>query len=432
MFNGTRWQWKNKDLCIVKLYLILLKESMLFALNALIVNRLRTLLSLLGITIGIFAIISVFTMVDSMERQVTNSIASLGDNVVFVQKWPWAFGGDYPWWKYMNRPQPGMEDVEAIERRVRSAETACFTVSKNGLITWGKNSIENIGLIGVSHSYPELRDFELVLGRYITANEASAGRPVVILGYATASLLFEGQNPLGKQVKMLGKHPATVIGVFDLEGESSIGNSHDESAVMPINFVRSFADIRNTNLNQTVMVAAKEGYTNLQLKDEMMGVLRASRRLKPAAEENFALNESSMLQKGFEALMSVLRLVGLIIGLFSILVGGFGIANIMFVSVKERTRIIGIQKALGAKNFFILFQFLSEAIILCVIGGLLGLLLVFLGSLLINFILDLEIYLSFGNISLAIVLSSLIGLISGLAPAWSASKLKPVDAMRSL
>jgi putative ABC transport system permease protein len=416
----------------MKMYLILLKESLLFALNALIVNRLRTFLSLLGITIGIFAIISVFTMVDSMERQVTDSIASLGDNVVFVQKWPWAFGGDYPWWKYLNRPQPGLEDMEAITKRVQSAEAACFMVTKNGMVTWGRNSFNDLALVGVSHSYPDLRDFELVLGRYMTASEAAAGRPVVILGYAVAALLFDGENPIGKQVKLLGKYPATVIGVFDLEGESSIGNSHDESVVMPINYVRTFADIRNTQMNQTVMVAAKEGFTNLQLKDEMMGVLRASRRLKPAAEENFALNESVMLQKGFESLMSVLRFVGMLIGAFSILVGGFGIANIMFVSVKERTRIIGIQKALGAKDFFILFQFLSEAVILCIIGGVVGLILVFLGTLLINAALDLDIYLSAWNITLALLLSTGIGLISGIIPAFSASRLKPVEAMRSV
>ncbi len=370
-------------------------------------------------------------MVDSMEYKVKNSIASLGDNVIFVQKWPWNFGSDYPWWKYLNRPQPNMNDLNVIKRKSQSAESTAFTVSKNGLVTQGKNSIENVGLIGASNDYNEVRDFELVLGRYFTPSEFAAGSPVVILGYDIAVLLFEGQNPMGREVKILGKNPVTVIGVFDREGESSLGNTHDQSALMTMNFVRTFADIKNMQLNQTIMVQAREGVTNVQLKDELRGILRASRRLKPKAEDNFALNETSLLQKGFESLMDVLKIVGWVIGIFSILSGGISIANIMFVSVKERTKIIGIQKSLGAKNFFILFQFLSEAVILCLIGGLVGLLFVWLGTMAINALLDLDIFLSAGNIIFAIVMSSIIGLIAGILPARSAANLDPVEAMRS-
>lgn len=415
----------------MRLYLILLKESLIFAVNALVVNRLRTFLSLLGVTIGIFAIISVFTMVDSMEYQVKNSIASLGDDVVFVQKWPWEFGSDYEWWKFMNRPQPSIRETDYLKKRSQLAQVVCFTAAKGGIVAYKKTTIENVSFVGTSHEYYKVRDFDLVLGRYFSENESQGGQPICILGYDIAVLLFEGRDPIGKRIKIDGKQPATVIGVFEKEGESAVGNTHDNQIVMPVKYFRNMVDIRTTQLNQTIMVKAKENIPNQQLKDELKGILRAERRLKPVAEDNFALNESSLLQKGFEGLMSIIRLAGIIIGLFSILVGGFGIANIMFVSVKERTKLIGIQKSLGAKNFFILFQFLSEAIILCLIGGAVGLVMVFLGTKAISSIFEIDIFLSLGNIVFAVVLSSVIGLLAGILPAYSAAKLSPVEAMRA-
>ena len=415
----------------MRLYIILLKESLLFAINALVVNRLRTFLSLLGVTIGIFAIILVFTMVDSMEYQVKNSIASMGDDVVFVQKWPWEFGSDYEWWKFMNRPQPSIREAELIKKRSQLSEAVCYTAAKGSFASWKKNSIENISFVGVSHHYYKVRDFDLVLGRYFSESESQGGQPICILGYDIAVLLFDGQDPIGKRIKIRDKWPATVIGVFDKEGESAVGNTHDNQIVLPVKYFRNYVDIRNMQLNQTIMIKAKENVSNVQLKDELKGLMRAERRLKPRAEDDFALNESSLLQKGFEGLMSVIRLAGLIIGSFSILVGGFGIANIMFVSVKERTKQIGIQKSLGAKNFFILFQFLSEAITLCLIGGLVGLSMVFIATKAISAIFEIEIFLSIGNVIFALVLSSAIGLLAGIAPAYSASRLSPVEAMRA-
>lgn len=394
-------------------------------------NRLRTLLSLLGVTIGIFAIISVFTMVDSMEYQVKNSIASLGDDVVFVQKWPWEFGSDYEWWKFMNRPQPEIREAEIIKKRSVLAEAVCYTATKGGFVSHKKTSIENISMIGASHEYNRVRDFELILGRYFSEAESQGGQGLAILGYDIAALLFEGRNPIGQKIKLNGKWQVSVIGVFGKEGESAVGSSHDNQILLPVKYFRKLVDVRTMQLNQTIMVKAKANVGNAQLKDELRGIMRAERRLKPVAEENFALNESSLLQKGFEGLMSVIRSAGLIIGLFSILVGGFGIANIMFVSVKERTRLIGIQKSLGAKNFFILFQFLSEAVVLCLFGGGIGLILVYFGTMTISAIFDINIFLSIGNVVFAMLLSSAIGLIAGIAPAFSAAKLSPVEAMRA-
>jgi len=413
----------------MRLFLRLFKESVLFALNALVVNKLRTFLSLLGVTIGIFAIISVFTMVDSMKSSISDSIASLGENVVFVQKWPWSFGSEYPWWKYIQRPVPSMHELAEIQKRCESAEAACFRFSVNRTVGYGNTSIENVGIVCASHDFDRVRNFELGRGRYFTDNESMSGRAVVILGATIAEGLFGNISPIGKNVKIIGRS-FNVVGVFEREGESMIGNTTDDMMLVPVNFARSLIDIKSNRLESSIMVKAKEGVVNAQLIDELTGIMRSIRRLRPKEGDDFALNETSLLANGFEELFGVVNGAGWIIGIFSILVGGFGIANIMFVSVRERTNIIGIQKALGAKNSFILFQFLSEAITLCLIGGLAGLLIILLGTIVLSSVTDFDIVLTFSNVLWGLGISASIGLISGIIPAWSASRLDPVEAIR--
>ncbi len=405
-------------------------ESFRFAYHALVNNKLRTFLSLLGITIGIFAVISVFTVVDSLESNIRKSVASLGSNVVFVQKWPWAFGGDYPWWKYMNRPVPRLQEVDEIQHRSDLAEAVCFIVNENKTIKYRSNSIENATLTAVSQDYNKVQSFELSSGRYFTESESSSGKPYAIIGVDIAEGLFGNQEAVGKEIKIFGRE-VTVVGQFEREGSSIMGNSNDNTVLLPIRFMRNFVDLNNDNLEAFVMVKAKEGIGVEELKFELTGIMRSIRKLKPLADDDFALNEISLLTSGFDSVFSVIGLAGWIIGGFSILVGGFGIANIMFVSVKERTNQIGIQKALGAKNYFILIQFLIESVLLCLLGGLFGLTLIYLGTLLVNNFSDLEIALSSANIVLGLTISILIGIISGFIPSYSAAKLDPVEAMRS-
>lgn len=413
----------------MRLFLKLLSESILFAINALVVNKLRTFLSLLGVTIGIFAIISVFTMVDSMEKSIQGSIESLGDNVVFVQKWPWAFGGDYPWWKYINRPVPTLKDLEAINKYCETAEASAFMFDVSRNVEFGNSVLEGATVILASHDYYKVRNFEIPEGRYFTDGESREGRAVAIVGAEVALQLFPNLTALGKTVK-IDKFKFQIIGIFKKEGESIIDNSLDYTVLVPVNFSAKTIDLKNKFLDTNIMVKAKEGVSNAELKDELTGILRTAHRLKPLAEEDFALNETSLLSQGIEALFGTINWAGWIIGLFSILVGGFGIANIMFVSVKERTSQIGIQKSLGAKNSFILFQFLAESVILCLIGGSIGLLLVFGGTQIVQIAFDINIFLSFSNIILGIIISASIGLVSGIIPAWTASALDPVEAIR--
>lgn len=407
----------------------LIAESFRFAVSALVVNKVRTILSLLGITIGIFSIISVFSVFDSLEKAIRDNINSLGDNVLFVQKWPWMMGGnDYPWWKYWQRPEASLREMNEMQKRSSAADAFAFMVTVNRNVSHLSTTVESVNINAVSQDYSRVMPFDLESGRYFTPLESQSGRNVIIIGAEVAEALFPGKNPIGRSVKVFGLR-MDVIGLMQKSGDNIFGNSNDKSAFIPINFARNVIDLRG--VGSSIVIRAKDGVSNDELKDEITGVMRSIRKLKPAAEDNFAINEMDIINRGFDQLFGVIAIVGWIIGGFSLLVGGFGIANIMFVSVKERTSQIGIQKSLGAKNYFVLLQFLIEAVFLSVMGGIVGLLIVFSIALIISNTTSFEMLLSFKNVMLGLVVSAFIGLVSGFIPAWSASRLDPVEAMRS-
>ncbi len=407
----------------------LINESLLFALQAIKVNKTRTLLSLLGITIGIFSIISVFTVFDSMERSIKSSIDSLGDNVLFVQKWPWVMDGNFPWWKYINRPEPQLKELEQIQRKSNTIESSTFMVGASRVVKFGNNSIDAATILGVSHDYNKVMKFDLQDGRYFTSVESKSGKAVVIVGAEIVENLFNNIDPIGRKIKIFGRK-LEIIGVTVKEGEDIFGNSNDNQLLIPVNFARTVIDLKRTSTN--IIVKAKPNVSNDEMKDELIGILRSLHKIKPSEEDDFAINETDIISRGFDGLFAIIAGVGWIIGGFSLLVGGFGIANIMFVSVKERTSQIGIQKSLGAKNYFILLQFLFEAIFLSTFGGVLGLLIILIIVIIVNMQgMPLDLVLTQGNIILGISVSGFIGLLSGFIPAYSASKLNPVDAMRS-
>ncbi|TLX77688.1 FtsX-like permease family protein [Labilibacter sediminis] len=410
-----------------------LKESLLFAVNALRSNKLRTILTLSGVTIGIFSIISVFTLIDYLEKRIRDSIQSLGDNVVYVQKWPWTppeGETEYPWWRYLNRPVPSLNEQKVIERRSQLASSSTFAIGARKNILYQDNSFDNVQILGVSQNFDLNWNFEISQGRYFSPFESYKGSNVVLIGAEIAKELFQGADPIGKRVKLMGRK-LTVIGVFLRQGEDMFGNSLDKNVVIPINYAKGLFDIRSERVDPFIIVKAKDGVAVEDLISELEGILRASRKLKPKADNSFALNRISIVQKQFDGLFAVVDLAGILIGGFSILVAGFGIANIMFVSVKERTRIIGIQKALGAKRKFILWQFLFESMFLSFMGGATGLILIFICVVVANNAMDLAIPLTLWNIMRGVLISLALGIISGFIPSNSASKMDPVVAINN-
>ncbi len=406
------------------------KESFLFALHALRVNMLRTVLSLLGITIGIFTIISVFTVVDSLERSVRSSLSSLGNDVIYVQKMPWGGGPDgYEWWKYFQRPNPGYSEFEKLEKRLKKADYMVFGFAMRKTVKRGLNSIDNVTVQPVSHDFQQVWKYDLEAGRFFSPLESKSGSPIAVLGKDVAKGLFPNEDPIGQEIKVMGRK-VRVVGVYEKQGQSLAGEGADSYVLLPVNFIRGLINVEDQN-ESFIMVKTKPGYEVAEMKDELRGAMRAIRRLKPKADDNFALNESSLLSSGLDAIFSILSIAGWIIGGFSILVGGFGIANIMFVSVRERTNQIGIQKSLGAKNYFILMQFLLESIVLCLIGGIFGLILVYGLMLILGSVSGFAFGLSLQNIVQGVSISVLIGIISGYLPAYSASRLDPVEAIRT-
>jgi len=418
----------------MKLFLRLLKESFVFSFNALIANPVRTVLSLLGVTIGIFTIIAVLSTVDSLEKSIKDNLSFLGTDNLRVEKWPWDFNNpSYEWWKFFRRPEPTYREYEFLKENLINAEAVEILTSRGGVnVKFQNNSSVIDNLNGVVFENQFFGDWEFSAGRFFTQNETLTGSNAAIIGHKIMEDLFKSPEfAIGKQLKIKGKS-YTIIGVTKEQGESfGAGDSFDRQMFIPFNSFKKIYKVGKKGSNAVLRVKGNgdEDPGLINLEYELKGLLRAKRGIKPIEDDSFAINRPEYLASFVSAIFSTISIAGWVIGSFSILVGGFGIANIMFVSVKERVPIIGLQKSLGAKKYFILMQFLFESSFLSVFGGLFGIFFVFLMTLPDLGTFDLVI--SFKNVILGVTISSIIGILAGLLPAIFASNLDPVEAIRS-
>lgn len=419
MFRGM---WK---------FVVLISEAIRAALAAMRANGIRTLFSLLGVTIGIFSIIAVYSVVDSLESSVRKSVAFLGSDVLYVEKWPWLFDHDYPWWKYYKHPYPSYSEFKFLRENIKNASYLAISAEKQNRTFKAGSSSTSGSFKGVSFEFDKVREIPIAEGRYFRYQESEAGAKVAIVGHDIAQDLYPGQDPIGKFVSFKGIKFA-IIGVLERQGRSMVSfQSNDNVVMIPFNAYSKIVNTKSGFMSgPTLLVKGLPSDPKLtKLEGELTGFLRGRRGLRPQSENTFAINKVEMVAKQITKIFEAIGIAGTIIGSFALLVGGFGIANIMFVSVRERTNLIGIEKSLGAKNYYILAQFLSEAIFLSIIGGLMGMILVYF----ITFLkLDgLELVLSAKNIIVGISISAFIGIVSGIAPAITASRMNPVDAIRS-
>ena len=417
-------------ICLVHRFLAIIGSSFKIAMLELWKAKLRTFLSLFGITIGIFCIIGVLTTVSSLELNLQNEIRSLGTNTIYVDKWQYSAGADYPYWKYVKRPTPQYQELQEVKDRTATAGYAAFKISTSANVTGGDNVAQRIRIYGISEDFTKIQPVEIQYGRNLADAEYDRGLPNVVIGHTLAQNLFvEPELALNKIVTVRGQH-TQVIGVMKKRGTQLIGGwGFDECVLMPYKFARTIMDERRAD--PLILVQGKDGVNSKMLQDDLKGTMRAVRRLSPREEDNFALNDVNDFSETLSGVFVNVNLGGWIIGALSFIVGIFGVANIMFVTVAERKSQIGLKKAIGAKKTSILVEFLLESAFLCIIGGLIGLLLIFALTKVASALLDFPVFLSPPIIGIAILICILAGIAAGIIPAARAAKLDPVVAIRS-
>ncbi len=397
-------------------------------------NKLRSALSLLGVAFGIFCIIGVLAAVDSMERKLQSDVQAFGSNTIYVDKWEYSGGSDYPWWKFVSRPIMKYDEMEFIKQRSSlAANAAFFDQSATVSLSYGSSQLSNVNVYAVSDDFNKIQSFNIQYGRYINANEFQRGNPVVILGYKNAELLFgKAEKAAGQFVSMNGRH-VQVIGIIEKQGSSLLGGfDYDQCMIISYRYFASIWDVNNPDVRQpSILVNSKPDVPTAALVDELRGIMRQVRKLSPTTEDNFSLNDVSLFSNQISSFFGSVDVGGWAIAGLSLIVGAFGVANIMFVTVRERTSQIGLKKAIGARSITILTEFLLESAFLCILGGLFGLLLVYLLSLALSTVLPFPIVIAPHIIVLAFSICVVLGIVSGIIPARIAAKMNPVEAIRS-
>jgi putative ABC transport system permease protein len=406
----------------------IIRNSLKLTFQELRVNKLRTALSLTGVAFGIFCIIGVLATVNSLERNIQNEVKSLGSNTIYIDKWDYSGGPDQPIWKFRARPVAKYEEAEMVKKRAVLLDDISYLMQTGSSISHKDDLLQSVSVYGIIEAQMVIQPLEFDRGRFFSASEFNAGSNVCLIGFTNAEQLFgNSDRALGKQVDIKGKK-LTIVGVIKKEGKNFIGWDYDNCVMMPYKFCRTIFDENNSN--PILIAKGKEGVTATALTDELKGIMRQIRRLSPTQEDNFSLNSVEAFSKAISASFVMINVVGSIIGGISLFVGMFGIANIMFVTVKERTSVIGLKKAIGAKKSSILFEFLVEAALLCIIGGAFGLFFVYILTLILSGPLNFPVYISIPMLITTIIICITVGILAGIIPAVKAARMDPVAAFR--
>ncbi len=407
----------------------IIRNSLRLTFQELRVNKLRTALSLTGVAFGIFCIIGVLATVNSLERNIQNEVNSLGSNTIYIDKWEYGGGPDKPWWKYRARPVAKYEEAEMVKERALLLDDISFLLQTGGSISYRDDMLENVSVYGIIESQMTIQPLGFDQGRFFSASEFDAGSNVCLIGFTNAEVLFGNtERAIGKHIDIKGKK-AIIVGVIKKEGKNMIGWDYDNCIMLPYKFCKQLFDEKNSN--PILIAKGKDGVSPAALSDELKGIMRQIRRLSPTQEDNFSLNSVEAFSKAITGFFATVNIVGAIIGGISLIVGMFGIANIMFVTVRERTNVIGLKKALGAKKGSILFEFLMEATVLCILGGAFGLFFVYILTLILSGPLDFPVFISIPMLITTIIICLAVGILAGIIPASQAAKMDPVAAIRS-
>jgi putative ABC transport system permease protein len=412
-------------------YLEIIWTSFKMALQEFRSNKLRTFLSLLGITFGIFCIISVLSTISSMQLAVNKDLKSFGNKTIYIDKWQYSGGPDYPWWKYIKRPVPKFEEVKLLKLKVPDAANVSFGIDGNSNVDYGDNTLTGVQYYGNTEDFDKIEQVTIGTGRYIQQVDFDRGTPYVVMGYRIAERLFtKAEKAVGHSVKLKDGKTAIVIGVMQKQGKSLIDAwDFDNSILLTYNFMKQM--FRENYSNPKILAQAGPAITSVALVDELRGAMRSIRKLTPTQEDNFALNNIDNLSKFLDPIFAGMNVGGWAIAALSLIVGMFGVANIMFVTVRERTSQIGLKKAIGAKRGTILMEFLLESAFLCIIGGLIGLAAVFVLTLIFSAVMSFPVYIPLNIILLAVCICLFTGVSAGIIPAFIAARMDPVVAIRS-
>jgi putative ABC transport system permease protein len=401
------------------------------ALQELGKNKMRTFLSLFGVTIGIFCIIGVLSTVSSLEKNIQDGIKSLGNNTIYIDKWDYQGGADYPWWKFVNRPSPKLNEIKLIKSKINANINIVFNFTTQSFIQYDNDKLDGISYHGITDEFDKIQPVEIQYGRYLNQMEFDYGTNSIVIGHDNAEKLFgSAEKAVGKIVDLRNKK-AVIVGVIKKQGKSFVdGWQFDQSILLSYGFMKQMLFDERWN-NPKIIVKGPENMSSDALKDELKGAMRSIRRLGPVEDDDFSLNAISDFSKSASSLFANVNLGGWMIGLLSLIVGAFGIANIMFVTVRERTPIIGLKKAIGAKKRTILMEFLLESAMICIIGGLIGIILVVIMAQLLSTVFDFPVFVSGNILTLAISICVSIGILAGIIPAMIAARMDPVVAIRS-